>query len=106
MTMAGSAALLIVPTRDAARETYAVESTAAILRESLEDLRLAERIERALLASGYGALRNIDVNVHARTVILEGQVPSYYLKQVAQATALAVPGTMQVVNALDVSRPR
>jgi osmotically-inducible protein OsmY len=104
--MASSAALVIVPTRDAGRETDVVESTAAILVESLEDLRLAERIERALRATGYGPLRDIDVTVHARTVILEGRVPSYYLKQVAQVTAFAVPGTIQVLNTLAVSLPR
>jgi osmotically-inducible protein OsmY len=101
-----SSALLIVPRRDAGRETDVVESTATILLESLEDLRLAERIERALHATGYGPLRDIDVIVHARTAILEGRVPSYYLKQLAQVTALAVPGTAQVLNTLDVRLPR
>ena len=59
----------------------------------------------ALRATGYGPLRVIEVTVHARVVILEGRAPSYYLKQVAQATALAVAGARQARNDLDVGRP-
>ncbi len=69
---------------------------------NVEDLRLAERVKRTLRATGYGPLRGSEVTVHARLVILEGRVPSYYLKQVAQATALAVPGAHQVRNDLEV----
>lgn len=73
---------------------------------NLEDLCLTERIERALRATGYGALRGVDVLVSARIVRLMGRVPSYYLKQIAQATAQAVPGTHQIHNNLDVVRPK
>jgi hypothetical protein len=83
-------------------ETDAAPGTALLPPHSQEDLGLAERVERALRASGYGALRVIEVAVQGRLVILEGRVPSYFLKQVAQATALAVPGTRQVRNNLDV----
>ena len=69
------------------------------------EVRLAERVERALRAAGYGPLRGIEVTAQARLVILCGRVPSYYLKQIAQTTALAVPGALQVRNDLDVGRP-
>ena len=82
------------------------EKTALLLQQSQEDVCLAERVERALRATGYGPLRGIEVTVHARLIILDGRVPSYYLKQVAQTTALAVPGTRQLRNDLDVSRPQ
>lgn len=62
----------------------------------MEDLRLAARIEYALRASGYCVLRDIEVFVKARDVHLVGRVPSYYLKQIAQVTALAIPGTHQI----------
>ena len=81
------------------------QSAALLRQQSQEDLCLAERVERALRATGYGPLRGIEVTVHARLVILGGRVPSYYLKQVAQTTALAVLGARQVRNDLDVSRP-
>ena len=104
--MAQSAALLILPARQrTGEETEAAPGMARLLRQSQEDLCLAERVERALLATGYGPLRGIEVTVHARLIILGGRVSSYHLKQVAQTTALAVPGAHQVRNDLDVGRP-
>ena len=106
MHMAQSAVRLILPARDrTGEETDAARGKALPLRQSQEDLCLAERVERALRATGYGPLRGIEVTVRARLVILGGRVTSYYLKQVAQTTALAVPGARQVRNDLDVGRP-
>jgi osmotically-inducible protein OsmY len=51
-------------------------------------------------------LRAVEVSVKTRAVILRGRVPSYYLKQIAQETALAVPGTHQIHNDLDVMPPK
>ena len=101
--MAKSAALLILPIRKHVdEETNPIQTTASLLARSLEGRRLAERIERALHATGYSALRDIKVFVNARIVHLVGRVPSYYLKQLAQVTALAVPGTHQIHNDVDV----
>ena len=82
-----------------------LETTASLLTQSVDDLRLAERIKGALRDSGYGALRVVEVTVTTRIVILIGRVPSYYLKQVAQVTALSVTGTHYIRNGLDVVRP-
>ena len=88
--------------KHADEETDAFQTTASLLTQSLEDLRLAERIERALHATGYSALRDIEIFVNARIVHLVGRVHSYHMKQIAQVTALAVPGTHQVHNDVDV----
>jgi osmotically-inducible protein OsmY len=104
--MSQSASLLTPPAREGAGgEADTVRGTASLPGESQEDLRLAERVARALRATGYGPLRDLEVTVQARLVILGGRVPSYYLKQVAQTTALAVPGAHQVRNDLAVGRP-
>jgi osmotically-inducible protein OsmY len=79
---------------------------ALLLEQSQEDRCLAERVERALRATGYGPLRGIAVTVQARLVLLGGRVPSYYLKQVAQTAALAVAGARHVRNDLEVGRPQ
>jgi len=101
--MPESLALTILPTcKHADEEMDALQTTTPRQAQSLEDLRLAERLERALHETGYAALRAIEVSVNARIVILVGRVPSYYLKQIAQATALAVPGAHQIRNDLDV----
>ena len=102
--MTQSAAPLIQPARErTGEETEAAQGTT--LQQSQENLCLAEHVERALCATGYGPLRDIEVLVQAQLVILGGRVPSYYLKQVAQTTALAVAGARQVRNDLDVTRP-
>jgi len=99
--MAQSAALLILPT-DKKRDS---DQAAPLLMQCLEGLRLAERVEQALRATGCASLRGIEVTVHARLVILGGRVPSYYLKQVAQTTALAVAVARPVRNDLEVAGP-
>jgi hypothetical protein len=71
----------------------------------LEDLCLAERVERALCGTGYQALRAVEVAVCGPLIILRGRVPSYYLKQLAQAAALEVDGVRELRNDLDVVRP-
>jgi osmotically-inducible protein OsmY len=96
--MAKSTALLILHAGEPSREdSNALEATAFGV---LEDIRLAERVARALRATRPGPLRGIGVTVHARAVSLEGQVPSYYLKQLAQATVRTVPGVHEVCNKL------
>ncbi len=103
--MTRPAALLILPTRDPTGEkTVAVPAAAQLLEQGLEDLVLAERVWRALCATGYGPLRGIEVTAQARLVSLAGRIPSYYLKQLAQTTALAVPGVQEVRNDLEVGR--
>jgi osmotically-inducible protein OsmY len=104
--MAQSAALLILPAPERTREEADPAQGTDLLRgQSQEDVCLAERVERALRATGYGPLRDIQVAVQPRLVILGGRVPSYHLKQVAQTTALTVLGAHQVRNDLDVTRP-
>jgi osmotically-inducible protein OsmY len=98
--MVPSAALLIPPAGEHGESARATPPP----EQSREDLRLAERIEHALRATGYGPLRGIAVTVHAHLVILGGGVPSYYMKQVAQAAALSLPGASQVRNDLEVGR--
>ncbi|HEY7311449.1 MAG TPA: BON domain-containing protein [Gemmataceae bacterium] len=97
--MTQSTAPQILPTGE---EMDAVEATTPLLTQSREDLHLAERVGQALRATGYGPLRGITVSVHARIVRLGGRVPNYYLKQIAQTTALAVPGIHQIHNDLEV----
>jgi osmotically-inducible protein OsmY len=102
--MGETAAYLILPARDqVAKRKDAVEATAALLLQSVEDLRLAECVQRALRATGRGPLRRIDVSVCAGVVILTGRVPRYFFKQLAQATALAVPEVTQLHNELEVA---
>jgi osmotically-inducible protein OsmY len=100
--MAQPASIFVLPVCMHADEEDALDATATVAREILEDLRLAECVERALRATGYRDLCDIEVFVSARVVHLVGRVPSYHMKQIAQVTALAVPGAHQVHNEVDV----
>ena len=71
--------------------------------QRLDDLQLKQRVIEALRASGYRAMRNIDVTVAKGMVILRGRVPSYYLKQIAQTAARSVRGVYELCNELDVA---
>ena len=93
---------ILPPCKHTDEEKHALQTTASLLTQSLEDRRL---VERALRATGYGSLRAVVVSVSAQVVILLGRVPSYYLKQIAQASALTVPGAHQIHNGLDVIPP-
>jgi osmotically-inducible protein OsmY len=78
--------------------------SAVALVEALEAPGLAERVARALRATGYPALRAVEVSAHGGLIVLHGRVPSYYLKQLAQAGALTVPGVQELRNDLEVVR--
>lgn len=104
--MPHSATVPTPPTTKQAREERGVRPTTdRHVAQSLEDHRLAQRVEHAMRATGYGPLRAVVISVSARVVELHGFVPTYYLKQIAQETALAVPGTHQIHNGLDVVPP-
>jgi len=79
---------------------------AASKSASPADAHLASQIDRALRATGYLCLRNLAFLVAEGLVILRGRLPSYYMKQVAQATVRAVPGVGDVHDELDVVSPR
>jgi hypothetical protein len=68
-------------------------------------LDLASRIEQALRATGYPPLRNVHILAAAGIAILRGAVPSYYMKQIAQAAVSGVPGVIDVHNDLEVVPP-
>lgn len=59
--------------------------------------------------SGYLVLRDLSCEASEEGVEIRGQVPSYFLKQVAQAVVFDVPGIRQVINLIEVvsseSRP-
>ncbi len=99
--MSQASALLILPFQKESDEE-GMHATAFHVAEILEDLRMAEGVERAFRATGHRPLRAVQVSVCGRVVILQGRVPSDYLKQAAQAAALGVPGVEELHNDLEV----
>lgn len=69
---------------------------------SRPDKRLAEKIDKAVRATGYLSLRGLNVIVVERLVVLRGKLPSYYMKQVVHAAVRAVLGVGEVRDELNV----
>lgn len=75
-------------------------------------VRSADRTHRDLKAaaasslfqSGYAALTSVGCEVRGDRVILHGSVPTYHLKQLAQAFVQRVAGVTRVENHLAVRR--
>lgn len=68
------------------------------------DQCLKARIERKLAATGHRCLGAVGVGVRGRRVTLRGHVPTYHLKQIAQAVTRSVPGVRGLHNEMTVHR--
>jgi osmotically-inducible protein OsmY len=66
---------------------------------------IVDAIRHALGATSHRWLQLVAVATEGDAVVLRGRVPSFYLKQVAQETVLAVPGVAVLRNELDVLIP-
>ncbi|HUE14660.1 MAG TPA: BON domain-containing protein [Planctomycetaceae bacterium] len=65
--------------------------------------QFAEDVHRALLATGQMWRRNVAIAANGRgAVVLQGQVPTYYHKQLAQSVALSVAGVTSLENQITV----
>lgn len=66
------------------------------------DAGLRLEVERRFRRSGYLALRDISCDFHAGIAKLRGRVPTYYLKQVAQALVSEIEEVRQVINLIEI----
>jgi hypothetical protein len=64
---------------------------------------VAEMAQAALRGSAYFELRELSCDFSGGRLTLTGRVPSYHLKQVAQAAVARVPGVVEIDNHLEVS---
>jgi hypothetical protein len=60
------------------------------------------QIHQALQRSGYLSLRSLEILIENGLVILRGQLPSYYMKQLAQVFVLGLVGVDEVRNEVQV----
>jgi osmotically-inducible protein OsmY len=85
-----------------AAETLSLEIAADPVAKSAADLAMDEVVKRALRATGYLALRDIQVELDRGIVVLWGRVPTYHQKQLAQAVAQKVSGVRGIANGIEV----
>jgi osmotically-inducible protein OsmY len=77
----------------------------AATRRTVNIIGAAEQAESKLRRSAYLALQHLSCEAHAGVLTLRGRLPSYYLKQVAQAVVAAVEGVEHIDNQIEVVPP-
>ena len=66
---------------------------------------VAELAESRLRSNSYLALKNVSCAYADGVLTLDGYLPTYYLKQLAQEVVAGVDGVARVVNRIEVCRP-
>lgn len=64
--------------------------------------RVTETAQDCLRRSPYPMIRNVSCEFHEGALILRGQLPSFYHKQLTQAMVAGLPGVSQVINLTEV----
>jgi hypothetical protein len=67
--------------------------------------RIRASAERRLRSNSYLALRNLSCDWHEGVLVLWGCLPTYYLKQVAQAAVAPLEGVERIENRIRVVPP-
>ncbi len=83
-------------------ESFSDGGVAVLASPPPRRLNPADLAERALRNSPYLVLRNVSCECLDGVLTLRGCLPTYYLKQVAQAVVAQVEGVRQVVNEIQV----
>ncbi len=78
------------------------DSPTTDMDDILEMEPLTRRVELCLQQSGYPELQNLEVSQGYGRIVLEGQLSTYFLKQLAQSLVLSVPEVHAVENQIDV----
>jgi osmotically-inducible protein OsmY len=96
---------MVQTTLDMLAHRYSEElhrSADAGLNPADSDQALIDALSRALGATGYTALREIEVEFNNGVAVFWGKVPTYHQKQLAQAVAQKVNGVRGIANGLEV----
>jgi osmotically-inducible protein OsmY len=80
----------------------AVAFASSLSESAAKDELVAVRVLHALSQSGYAELRRLRCECSRGTVLLQGTVGSYFMKQMAQATAGRIDGVLRIDNQLRV----
>lgn len=67
---------------------------------------LTHLVQSIYQASHHRSIRKLQCHYEAGVLIISGQVPNYYLKQLAQSLVRHVNGVERIVNQVHVSKPR
>jgi osmotically-inducible protein OsmY len=85
----------------AADKIRGLERTSRAAKSDFDSVSI-EAVGQALRATGYAALRDIQIEIERGVVVLWGRVPTYHQKQLAQVTAQRVDGVRGIANGIEV----
>ena len=64
---------------------------------------IATRVKNSLLQLGYSQMRTVQCQAVGSTIVLTGELDSFYMAQVAQTIAAKVPGVRGVENRVNIA---
>lgn len=85
---------------DSLQELSSTEAQSRLRRDVLDQVR------KVWGESGFPSLKHIGCVIEEGKLVIRGNVPSYYMKQMAQVLVLPVRGAPLIVNELFVIRSR
>ncbi len=74
----------------------------SVVLETQDSREVVEVAEEYLRKSPYSTIRNLVCEYDGGVLLLRGQVPSFYDKQLAQEAVSRVGGVVQIVNHVEV----
>jgi len=77
-------------------------STNPQVRIAAGSQQIVEGAENRLRHNSYLALKNVHCDYNEGVLTLRGCLPTYYLKQIAQATVARLEGVQRIVNEIEV----
>jgi osmotically-inducible protein OsmY len=77
---------------------------------SLEDISDSDEADRELLQQvksslhhrGYWAIGTLEIQIERGTAVLQGRVPTFYMRQIAVECVKSVTGVTQIIDRIDV----
>lgn len=85
----------------ATRGDFAMQSRNLLPCEEL-DCDLVQRVKRFLHQKGHAPHRTLEISVERGKVVVQGRVPTFYLRQIAVECIKRVGGVTQIVDRIDV----
>ena len=76
--------------------------TAARQTDRIHPQSVERAAQQRLAKTGYHTLRSVECSFRDGRIVLRGEVPSYYHKQLAQESIRNAPHITQIVNQIEV----
>lgn len=66
------------------------------------DRELLQQVKSSLHHLGYRSIRTLEIQIERGTAVLQGRVPTVYLRQIAVECVKRVTGVTQIIDRIDV----